>query len=146
MRMRIEGSRTALALMFAAGTAVAQTDALQPGLYEVELRTQFSDAQGESVVPVSVVRRCVSATEIQSPERLAPNFSAAAACVWSAHRPEPGGASWTVDCQGDPVMRGEAHVRWTKDRYAGETRMVLRRGAERMNMTQQYTAHRLGGC
>lgn len=44
MRMRIEGSRTALALMFAAGTAVAQTDALQPGLYEVELRTQFSDA------------------------------------------------------------------------------------------------------
>ena len=43
-------------------------------------------------------------------------------------------------------MRGEAHVRWTEDRYAGETRMVLRRGAERMNMTQQYTAHRLGGC
>lgn len=133
-------------LAWAAGAAIAQPDALQPGLYEVELRTRFSDTQGESVVPVSIVQRCVSATEIESPERLAPRFSAAAACASSAHQPEANGASWTLDCQGDPAMRGEARVRWNADSYAGETRMVLQRGAERMNMTQQYTARRLGGC
>ena len=43
-------------------------------------------------------------------------------------------------------MRGQAELRWSESAYNGETRLVLQRGADRMNMTQTYNARRLGGC
>lgn len=145
--MPTERRRWMAALLFGAMPGWAQTPpVLQPGLYEVELKTQFSDESSQSLEPVSIVRRCVSATEIEAPERLAPGFSAGAKCMASAQQIDEAGASWRVDCLGDPNMRGEAKLRWTESTYSGETRLVLQRGADRMNMTQSYRARRLGGC
>ena len=127
------------------GSAVyAEPPALQPGLYEVRLQTSFAD--GQSAAPINTVQRCVSATEIAAPQRLAPQFSGGADCSLSDLRAESNQASWTLTCRGEPAMRGNANVSWSASGYAGETRMTLQRGAEQMQMTQSYTARRLGDC
>lgn len=144
--MRIENLAFCALMLGAIGAVSAETTPLQPGLYEVELRTQFSDTDSQSVAPVSIVRRCISATEIESPDRLAPGFSAGAKCVASAQQSDAVGASWRLDCLGEPNMRGQAKLRWGESTYNGETHLVLQRGADRMNMTQMYNARRLGGC
>lgn len=140
--------RCALIALLALGpfgsTVYAETPALQPGLYEVRLQTRFADAQ--PAVPINTVQRCVSATEIAAPQRLAPQFSGGADCTVSEFATDGSQASWTLICRGEPAMRGNARVSWDSSNYAGETRMTLRRGTEQMQMTQSYTARRLGDC
>jgi len=131
-------------LLLMQGAVFAEPSALQPGLYEVRLQTVFDDAK--SVVPANTVRRCVSATEIAAPHLLAPQFSGGAECMLSDFHKDEQSASWVWQCKQDPPMHGEAHVRWNTSDYAGETRMTLERGAERMQMKQSYTARRLGAC
>ncbi len=140
--------RRALIALLALGpfssAVYAETPALQPGLYEVRLQTSFADAQ--SAVPINTVQRCVSASEIAAPQRLAPQFSGGADCSASEFATDGSQASWTLTCRGEPAMRGNARLSWDTSHYAGETHMTLQRGSEQMQMKQSYTARRLGGC
>lgn len=123
-----------------AATAVTLT----PGLYEMALRTRFDDAQ--TPVPTRIVQRCVTATEVSTPTRLAPAFAGDTHCTTGAPTLEDQRASWTLACTGEPAMQGEATVAWQADSFEGATHLNMRRGNDRMRMTQSYTARRLGEC
>ncbi len=117
---------------------------LAPGLYEMALRTRFDDAR--TPVPTRIVQRCVTATEIATPTRLAPAFTGDTRCTITAPTLEDKRASWTLACAGAPPMQGEASVEWETESFHGATRVTMRRGADRMRMTQSYTARRIGEC
>lgn len=152
--MRDRCALRSVALLLAAATllpartwpsATQAADAtLTPGLYEMALRTRFDDAQ--TPVPTRIVQRCVTATEVAMPTRLAPAFAGDTRCTTSAPALEDQRASWTLVCTGEPAMQGEAMVAWQADSFHGATHMSMRRGTDHMRMTQSYTARRLGEC
>lgn len=124
--------------------SAAAAVALTPGLYEMALRTRFDDAH--TPVPTRIVQRCVTATEVATPTRLAPAFAGDTHCTTSAPTLEDQRASWTLACTGEPAMQGKATVAWQADSFEGATHLEMRRGSDRMRMTQSYTARRLGEC
>lgn len=124
--------------------SLAETPALQPGVYEVRMRTQFDDVS--QAVPTNVVQRCVTDTEIAQPARLAPQFSVTTTCNMSDYAVEENSATWVLHCTGEADMQGQASVRWERDSFAGTTELSLQRTDAQMRMRQSYSAKRIGDC
>lgn len=128
------------AMLFCALPGHAQ---VQPGLWELRMRSSFGDAQSNAVPQVS--RLCITPEQSGDPRTWTPRFGNMQCSVrdYSAQGNE---ASWNYACKGEPAMSGKGTLRWSPQRYEGSNRMELRRGEERMEMLQSYEARRIGDC
>lgn len=115
---------------------------IQPGLWEVQLRSSFGDAPANA--PPQISRRCIGPAESGNPRLWTPQFSVQ--CTMHDYSAQGDEASWTYVCKGEPPMSGTGRLRWSAQNYAGSNRMELRRGEEHMQMLQSYEARRIGEC
>jgi hypothetical protein len=122
------------ALLLANGAHAAQTPVLEPGLWEVTIKTQLGDA-----TPTTVELICISKEQ--------------------AERPEPVKAGKTADCQVTSALTGnklKAHTKcgrknatldvefvYSGDRYEG---VMIIKNDDIGEIRQVYTAKRIGDC
>jgi hypothetical protein len=140
----MRANKMLLCAAFLCAPAAAQ---LQPGLWEVQLRSAFGPAGGAPQSgPAQISRRCIGATESDNPRMWTPQFSTDLQCAVRDYTARDNEANWLYACKSEPAMSGTGRLRWSAQHYEGSNRMELRRGEERMQMLQSYEARRIGEC
>ena len=143
-RRRIFPTLYAIALCFVSPYGAAQSSGVQPGLWEIRLRTEYAGAS--HTLPATVLRQCITPDQTQDPRQLLPRAVSGTECKVRDYTLEGGRATWNIVCTGDPIINGTGSLEMSARRYSGTSRLEMHKGNETMVLTQVYDAQYLGPC
>jgi hypothetical protein len=122
--------------------AVSAQNPMRPGRWEVTMQMQMTNMPLQ--MPEMKSARCVTADELEDPQRAVPNASSnpANACKVSDYKTTGSTVTWKVACAPPQEMTGTGEMTFVGDTYTGLMKMVTQQGA----MVMKMSGKRLGDC
>ena len=130
----------ALALLVTA-VAVQAAPNMQAGLWEIATKMDMPGLP--SGMGQTTVRQCIRPADLDDPKKTIPQD---ARCQVKDYKLQGNTASWSVECKGEGAMTGSGTVTYSGNSYSGTTKMSVKDGGRRMDMTQTFSAKRIGDC
>ncbi|MBU0751408.1 MAG: DUF3617 domain-containing protein [Gammaproteobacteria bacterium] len=134
--------RTAILATLAAASGLAQAaPVMQPGMWEITTRMEMPGmpaGMGQHVTQI-----CYRASDVQDVSRTVPKDKN---CEVKDYKLSGNTASWRMECRGETAMSGSGTFTYAGNSYSGTTKFTMKQGGQTMNMTQTYSARRVGDC
>jgi len=114
------------------------------GLWEMTIRT---DVPGVKSMPPMVLKRCISAKEIQDLQAKATKPPGSDQCKVLEQTSTGATLSWKLECTGKVNMKGQGAVTATGDTYSMTSTMVMTSPEGKpIEIKSSMTGKRLGNC
>lgn len=136
--------RLALLSLFAAtaSSVLAAPPNMQPGLWEITMKSEMPGMPMQ--MPAQTIRHCYKKEEIKESKDALPGDKS---CKVDDFKESGNTVRWKSTCKMDGgTMVGTGEVTYAGNTYSGSMTMVGDSGGRKMNMTQKYSAKRLGDC
>lgn len=138
------GVATALAAIDASAAAPPGMGNFREGLWEMTIR---AEVPGSKPLPPIVLKKCVSAKEIQDLQAKASRPPGSDQCRIFDQRTQGNSSSWKIECTGRMKMAGEGSVTSSGDSYAMQSSMVMTSAeGKSMQVKNELSGKRLGDC
>jgi len=135
-----------LPLVVVASFAAAQPTAanFRDGIWEMTLK---SDVPGVQSMPPMVLKRCITAKEMQDLQAKATQPPGADQCKVLEQKTSGATTTWKIECTGKTKIKGAGTVTVGSDTYSMQSQvsMVLPEG-KTMDIKSSMTGKRLGEC
>ena len=138
------GMMAAMAGSGAGAAAPSGMGSFRDGLWEMTVR---AEVPGAKPMPPIVVKKCISAKEIQDLQAKASRPPGSEQCKVFGQRTQGSTTSWRMECTGRMKIVGEGSVTSSGDSYAMQSSMVMT-GADgkAMQVRNELSGKRLGDC
>ena len=114
------------------------------GLWEMTVR---AEVPGTKPMPPIVLKKCISAQEIQDLQAKASRPPGSDQCKVLDQRTQGSTTSWKLECTGRMKIVGDGSVTLTGDSYAMQSAMVMTStDGKSMQVKNELTGKRLGDC
>jgi hypothetical protein len=137
MTIRIVAS----ALLAAGATATQAAPVINPGLWEITTRMDMPGMPAGMGQRTSQI--CYRPNDVQDAARTVPKDRN---CEVKDYTLSGSTASWRMECRGETQMSGNGTFTYSGNTYRGATKFSMKQGGQTMNMTQTYSARRIGDC
>lgn len=128
--------------MLLAGLADAAPPNMQPGLWEITTKMEMPGMPMQ--MPPQTVRHCYKKEDIKESKDALP---ADKTCKLEDLQQSGNTVRWKVACQTDSgPMNGNGEITYAGQSYAGSMTMNGKVDGQPINMTNKYSAKRLGDC
>jgi len=149
-RYRVSGRRalncSMLLLLLPSSFAATQPTAtnFRDGIWEMTLK---SDVPGVQSMPPMVLKRCITAKEMQDLQAKATQPPGADQCKVLEQKTSGATTTWKIECTGKTKIKGAGTVTVGSDTYSMQSQvsMVLPEG-KTMDIKSSMTGKRLGEC
>lgn len=135
-----------LSCVAAASNVLAQPMAgsFRDGLWEMTIRT---DVPGIQSMPPMVLKRCISAKEIQDLQTKATRPPGSEQCRVLDQQTRGNTTSWKIECTGKQKMSGEGSVTASGDTYSMQSVVVMTTPeGKTLRIASEMNGKRLGEC
>jgi hypothetical protein len=128
----------------AAAATPAIAGSFREGLWEMTIR---AEVPGAKPMPPIVLKKCVTAKEIQDLQAKASRPPGSDQCKVSDQRTQGNSTTWKIECTGRMKMAGEGSVTSSGDSYAMQSTMVMTAADGKvMQVSNALTGKRIGEC
>jgi len=134
--------RTTFAVALAAASGLAQAaPVIQPGLWEITTRMEMPGMPAG--MGQHATQTCYRPGDVQDAAKTVPKDKN---CEVKDYKLSGNTASWRMECRGETEMTGTGTFTYAGNSYSGTTKFAMKQGGRSMNMTQAYSAKRIGDC
>jgi len=134
--------RNVLPLVLVAASGLAQAaPVIQPGLWEISTRMEMPGLPAGAGQHVTQI--CYRPGDVQDASKTVPKDKN---CEVKDYQLTGNTASWRMECRGETEMTGTGTFTYAGNSYSGTTKFAMKQGGRTMNMTQSYSARRIGDC
>ena len=130
----------AVAFAAASGLALA-APVIQPGLWEITARMEMPGMPAGAGQHTSQI--CYRPGDVQDAAKTVPTDKN---CEVKDYKLSGNTASWRMECRGETQMTGTGTFTYAGSSYSGTTKFTMKQGGRTMNMSQSYSAKRIGDC
>jgi hypothetical protein len=130
-----------IAMLAVIGTEAHAAPVINPGLWEISTRIQMPGMP--SGIPPQTVQVCYRASDVQDAAKTVPKDKN---CDLKDYKLSGNTASWRIECRGETQMSGSGSFTYAGNSYSGTAKFVMKQGGQTMQMSQSYSARRLGDC
>ncbi|MBI2312714.1 MAG: DUF3617 family protein [Betaproteobacteria bacterium] len=133
----------ALPFLFITGAALAGSSPMQPGLWEVTMKTDIAGMP--MAMPAQTIRHCYTQKDLQDEKKTVPQ-SQDRNCQITNFDARGNTVTWTIQCKGENAMTGTGTMTVNATSYSGSVRSRMKDGKQTMEMTQSWSGKRVGEC
>jgi len=135
---------TALTFATCALSAVAAAPNMQPGMWEISMKSEMPSMPDMPAMPATTVRQCIRPTDVQNGSHTVPKNDSQ--CEIKDYKMQGNTATWRMECKGPNAMNGSGSMTYGGTSYSGTTKMTMKEGGHTMDMVQTFNGKRTGDC
>ncbi len=140
-----------LASTLAAGAVLAEPPHIKPGLWETTVSVEVSGMENmpgmkKGMMPSrepSTFQHCYRPKEAKDLRNTVPKQSN---CKLENWKQSGKSVTWTMNCGGPAAMTMTGEMTYEGDSYRGIGKATMNMGGQSMQMTQRFSARRVGDC
>lgn len=137
--------KTSLYVLFCGAALCVSTShagpTMQPGLWEVSTSMDMPGMPMQ--MPATTIKHCYTKEDVSDSSRMLPKDDK---CTIRDYKVDGNKANWSVQCTGDTAVDGSGSVSFNNDSYNGNIKMLVKNGAETVQIMSKISARRVGNC